>query len=376
MPTIRCDLVLLSWNHLEQTRPCLESLMACTDVPCRLIIVDNGSEPAVRRNLQGVRPQGAIQEVRLLQNEANEGFPRGLNRGLAISTAPFACLLNNDLRFTGGWLRELIAVAEANPSVGLVNPASNTFGHRAPRGALGERDPAEDRANRGVYSEVGMCIGFCLLIKRELLERIGGLSEDVERIFFEDEDYSMRAAAAGYRCVVAEGAYVEHAEHQSVRVGPERQALFDRNRRWCEARWGRRLRVAWPRFAPVTPGSEELRRWLERLLTWARRRTHVYVYGDVPSGLSVRELFGSVGLEPHSDIHWFRVPPPVAPLESLRAIISRQKKPFDVVVAPRRGWAALVSGLRWLHHADVVDEADEEHLTTLWKLRSRSPSSS
>ena len=43
-----CDLILLSWNQWEETQPCLESLFACTDVPCRLFIVDNGSEPAVR----------------------------------------------------------------------------------------------------------------------------------------------------------------------------------------------------------------------------------------------------------------------------------------------------------------------------------------
>ena len=373
---ILCDLVLLSWNHLEETQPCLESLFQSTDVPSRLIIVDNGSDPAVRAFLASVAPRGAIQEVKLLQNETNEGFPRGMNRGIQTSSAPFVCLLNNDLRFTTGWLREMIEVAQASPSVGLINPASNTFGHRPPAG-VPFREYLEALHQRyGETSEVGMCIGFCLLVKREVLNQIGGLSEEVERIFFEDEDFSMRAQEAGYRCIVAEGAYVHHAEHQTMRVGPERQALFERNQRWCNERWGRRIRVAWPRFASLAPGSDDLRHWLERLLRWARRRTHVYVYCPLPNGMTVRDVFRSVGLEPHSDIHWFNIPRAIAPVASVRAIISRQKKPFDLIVAPEVRWAALVGGLRWLHHADVVSEAHEDQLTVLWKQKSRSPSSS
>ena len=117
-----CDLVLLSWDHLEQTQPCLETLIGSTRVPCRLLIVDNGSEAPARQFLAGVQPRGAIQEVRLIQNETNEGFPRGMNRGIQASSAPYVCLLNNDLRFTHGWLEEMLAVAEANPQIGVLNP--------------------------------------------------------------------------------------------------------------------------------------------------------------------------------------------------------------------------------------------------------------
>ena len=372
METPICDLVLLSWNHLDETQPCLESLFEHTDVPCRLFIVDNGSEPAVRAFLASLQPQGAIQQVTLLQNDTNEGFPRGMNRGLRAATAPWICLLNNDLRFTDGWLEEMIQVAQTHPSVGLVNPASNTFGHRPPSGMPFDDYLQTLRQRRGECSEIGMCIGFCLLIKREVLDRIGGLSEEVERIFFEDEDFSMRAQEAGYRCVVAEGAYVHHAEHRTIRPGPERQALFEKNQRWCHERWGRWIRVAWPRFSPIAPGSEELRQWLERLLTWARRRTHVYVYCPVPKGMTVNDVFQSVGLQPHSDIHWFNVPQAMARLASLQAVVSRQKKPFDLIIAPEARWARLAGGLRWLHHADVISERDDDQLATLWQKKSRS----
>ncbi len=371
-----CDLVLLSWNHLEETQPCLESLFQTTKIPCRLFIVDNGSEPHVRTLLASVKPHGSIQEVTLLQQETNEGFPRGMNRGIRASQAPFVCLLNNDLRCTTGWVEELIDVARSNPTIGVVNPTSSTFGNYPPRGISLHDYAHQLKRFHGEYTEVGMCIGFCMLIKREVLDRIGGLSEEVERIFFEDEDFSMRAQHAGYQCVVAAGCYVYHAEHKTVQKMPEREALFTRNRHWCEEKWGRRIRIAWPRFQPLVPGSEEARQWLGRVLAWARRRTHVYVYCPTPSGFGKEALFRSVGLVPHADIHGSPAPRAIAPLASLGRIVQRQKKPFDLIVAPESRWAASANRLRWLHHADVIPEADEHTLTVQWKQKSRSPLSS
>src|SRR3989338_4951567 len=119
MDTPLCDLVLVSWNHLEETRPCLETLFEATGVLVRLFIVDNGSTPEVRTFLRTVTPRGCITEVVLLQNETNEGFPRAINRGIQASTAPFVCLLNNDLLFTRGWLEELIDVANSRSEIGV-----------------------------------------------------------------------------------------------------------------------------------------------------------------------------------------------------------------------------------------------------------------
>ena len=371
-----CDLVLLSWNHLEETRPCLETLFRTTRTPCRLIIVDNASEPPVRDAMAAVRPQGAIVEVTLVQSETNEGFSRGMNRGLAIARAPFVCLLNNDLRFAEGWLEELLGVAQSHPELGVLNPTSNTFGNRPRPGVSLDEHAASLTPLRGRYTEVGMCTGFCFLIRREVVERIGGLTDEVGRAFFEDEDYCMRAQEAGFQCAVVESAYVYHTEHQSVKDMPERDALFAANQRWCNQRWGRRLRVAWPRFAPIVPGSSDLRAWLERLLGWARRRTHVYVFSPTPDRMSRDALFASVGLIPHADIHWHAVPSTGAPAAAAGLILTRMKKPFDLVVAPDPAWGRWMDHLRWWHRADVVPEGDEGRLTDQWQKKSRSPSSS
>ncbi len=365
-----CDLVLLSWNHLEETQPCLESLFRTTTVPSRLFIVDNGSELGVRRALAQVKPQGHVQEVILLQNEKNEGFPKGMNRGMRKTSARYVCILNNDLLFTPGWLEELIHVAELDPQIGLVNPGSSTFGDIPKTGTSIDAHAEHQRARHGEYNEVGMCIGFCVLIKRAVIDRIGVLTEEVERIFFEDEDYSMRAQQAGFNCVVAEGAYVFHAEHKTVQKMPEREALFSRNRNWCEQKWGKRLRMAWPILNPVKPGSPELRACLSQLIQWARRRTHVYVCGPLPKGASREELFRSVGLVPHADIQWWPVPAAATRLMTTARILMRRKKQFDLIAAPDNRWANTMRRLGRLHHAEVILQ-QEDQLVEAWKRKPR-----
>jgi len=229
---------------------------------------------------------------------------------------------------------------------------------------------------QGLYVEVGMCIGFCLLIKREVIEHIGILTEEIERIFFEDEDYCMRAKAAGFQCVVVDDAYVFHAEHKTLRPSPERERIFNRNRLWCEQKWGRRLRVAYPRFEAVRVGAVELRPWLEQLIAWARNRTLIYVYCPLPSAETGRELFRSVGLVPHANISWHPIPTQGARWLSAGAILKRQKKRFDVIVAPDERWARMMRTFTWLHRAQVIPVDDSEAWSRLWQTRPHFPSSS
>ena len=367
---IVCDLVLLSWNHLEETKPCLESLFQSTRLaPSRLIVVDNGSEPPVREFLKTIKPGGSVREVQVIQHETNEGFPRGMNRGIAASRAPYVCLLNNDLLFTPGWLAKMIQVADAHPDIGVLNPVSSTFGNHPPRGISLEAYAESLEAQRGLYVEVGTCIGFCMLIKRQVIERIGLLTEEVERIFFEDEDYCMRAQASGFRSVVVSGAYVYHAEHRTVKRMGEREQLFQRNRQWCERKWGPWLRIACPRFTAVEPGTPELRAWLEELVNLARKRTYVHVYCPAVANLTKNELFRSVGLVPHADVLWHPLPARWPAAAAVGAILKRQKKRFDAIIAPDEPWAALMRRLRWAHQANVILASSTDEVNSLWQKR-------
>lgn len=194
-----CDIVLPVWNQLEMTKDCLNSVLNNTDYPYRLIIVDNGSEDETASYLKTFSEEHA-DKVLLLRNDVNVGYIKATNRGMKESSADYVCLLSNDTVVYPGWLSHMIAIAEKEKDIGLVNPASNHFD-------LNYDDTLESKYE---YTGMGRCIGFCMLTKRELIDQIGYLDERFGMGYGEDDAYCACAHNLGYRCVMARKAYVVH----------------------------------------------------------------------------------------------------------------------------------------------------------------------
>jgi len=342
-----CDLVLLTWDHLEETQPCVESLVRHTDVPSRLLIVDNGSVSPAKEFVASVKPSGAIVEVRVLRNPSNEGYPRGMNRGLRESTAPYVCLLNNDLLVAPGWLSELIAVAASHPRIGIVNPSSETLGQHPGRGQTLDGYAAELQRLRGQWIEMGACVGFCMLIKREVTEQIGLLGEQFGMGYFEDTDYCLRARHAGYTCVRAKAAFVHHKENRSFkdtwRTQRDQDAQFDRSAQVFYATWGKPERRAYVVVADGTVG-----RLREDMLQQANRDGVVVMFAP-------RQL-PSLTVPEHTNITYKPIAGRGFALRVLWTMVKKKKK-FDRIIINHRGLGRVFRQLRWLHRAcvDVQD---------------------
>ncbi|MDH3974406.1 MAG: glycosyltransferase family 2 protein [Deltaproteobacteria bacterium] len=194
-----CDIVLPVWNQLEMTKECLKSVLDNTDYPYRLIIVDNGSDSNTAAYLQTFSEENN-DIVMLLRNDVNVGYIKATNRGMKESRGKHVCLLSNDTVVYPGWLSQMIAVAEKEKDIGLVNPASNHFD-------LSYEDTLNSKHE---YIGMGRCIGFCMLAKRELIDQIGFLDERFGMGYGEDDAYCSSAHNLDYRCVMARKAYVVH----------------------------------------------------------------------------------------------------------------------------------------------------------------------
>ena len=242
---MKCDLILLSWNNPEILRQCVDSILRSTRTPSRLIMVDNGSsETGVREYLSSLKGNDTIQ-IRLIFNTVNEGFAKGMNKGMKASDAPYVCLLNNDILVTGGWLEEMMKVAAGDPAVGIINPSSNNFGLRFAKETTLDGFAATLKGQTGRWVEMGSCIGFCMLIKREVIEKVGYLDESYGYAYFEDTDFSRRAQEAGYKCAMAKGCYVYHTEGRSGKFLKDKNASFRRSAEIFRGRWGMPRRVAY-----------------------------------------------------------------------------------------------------------------------------------
>lgn len=223
------DIIVCVHNALEDVRRCLSAVVEHS-AHVRLIIVDDGSAPATRDFLADwAAGQGAM----LIRNEEAGGYTRAANQGLRASTGQHVILLNSDTIVTPGWVEKMVSCAESQPRIGLVGPLSNTASWQSvPQLFNEEGDWADNPLPAGMsvaqmgglvarhaahsYPRLSFLNGFCLLIKRQLINDIGIFDEaGFGRGYGEENDYCLRARAQGWQLALADNAYVFHAQSKS-----------------------------------------------------------------------------------------------------------------------------------------------------------------
>ena len=230
---VRCDVVVPVHNALRSTKNCLRTLRRHAPPWARLVVVNDASDAETTAWLRG--EAGIV----LVESEENLGFVKTANRGLLFSDAPWVCLLNSDTLMTPGALERMVSRCERDPSIGLCSPLSN--------GAVNlsvKIPPGEDvftfadrvaRTSPALYPDATTVVGFCLLVKRELIRSVGVFDEAFGHGYGEETDLHYRARAAGWRCVVADDTFVYHRHGASFGDGAERTR---ENLKIVMSRWG------------------------------------------------------------------------------------------------------------------------------------------
>jgi len=239
---ISCDIIIPVWNELEATRECLESISARTDYPYRLIIIDNGSASETQDYLKHLRTV-ENREILIIRNSENLGFVKAANQGIVASRASRICIMNNDTVATQGWLAEMEKILETHPEIGIVNPSSNTSGQMPACGQTIEGYARGLQGLHGQIQELYACRGFCMLMRRDVIDKIGIFDEAYGIGYFEETELSYRAQKKGFKIARAKGAYVYHKESMTFKKYPEADSLFKKNEKIFQGRWGRRARV-------------------------------------------------------------------------------------------------------------------------------------
>lgn len=216
------DVIIPVYRGITETSACIESYYTSSNtVSARLIVINDCSpDPEMHEYLQAAARKFGFE---LLSNEKNLGFVRTANRGMALNSQNDVLLLNSDTEVSGDWLDRIVAHADVDPLVATVTPLSNNAticsypdfsGRRTlPEGmAVGGMDQVCAAANAGRSISVPTGVGFCMLIKRECLDRIGLFDEAAfGKGYGEENDLCMRASADGWRNILALDTFVFHA---------------------------------------------------------------------------------------------------------------------------------------------------------------------
>jgi GT2 family glycosyltransferase len=240
------SIIIVTYNNLTLTQMCLESVFRDTDYPnYEVIAVDNASHDGTAEWLA----EEATCEPRLhvICNADNRGFSGANNQGLRAARGEFLCLLNNDTVVSRGWLSAMIEHLRKTPRVGMIGPVSNMVGNEAkiPVGYTAIADMpgwAADYCRRhdGETMAMKMLGFFCVLLRREVYEKVGEMDEQFGAGYFEDTDYCYRVTRAGYELLCARDAFVHHWQGASFRLlGDDNHAkIYKQNQLLFETKWG------------------------------------------------------------------------------------------------------------------------------------------
>ena len=190
-----------------------------------LVIVDDAS-PLEAETTALARGAAEWADVIYHRNPVNLGYVRSANKGLSLATGARLLLCNSDTRLAPGALARLEAALDADPRLGLAGPVSNggfnsalqqAAGLPAPLTAFSDAELARfDEYGRALAArglrpvEAAWLIGFCTLIRREVLEGVGPLDEGFGYGYMEEMDYGIRARGAGWKLAVVPDAFMFH----------------------------------------------------------------------------------------------------------------------------------------------------------------------
>jgi len=234
-------IALVTWNSEDEIAECLNTLFHATaKVPglkLETVIIDNNSADktvTVIENFLRVTDQNIV----FIKNDDNLGFTKACNQAIHASTGDYIFILNPDTEIIGTAISGMMKYLDENEHVGVVAPQLLSFHSYIQYSCrtfptywdlfsemllLATIFPKSEFFSRwkmryfdhNSLREVDQPMGAALLLKRKVLEAVGGLDERFV-MFYNDVDFCKRIKDAGFKIVFFPEAKVKHIEGISV----------------------------------------------------------------------------------------------------------------------------------------------------------------
>jgi GT2 family glycosyltransferase/glycosyltransferase involved in cell wall biosynthesis len=275
------DVIIPIYNAPQKTKACIERVLQNSDLPYRLILVDDASDSDELTRFLDQIAAGAhgpnLAEVLLRRNDRNQGFVRSVNIGLRESRS-HAVLLNSDTEVPPEWLSRLSRPMLDDPSIASCTPFSNsgticTFPQICRPRPISEDSGTDEidmfcrRLNAAPAIEIPTGVGFCMLLNRAAIDAVGMFDAEVfGRGYGEENDWCLRASRLGFRHMLTPHLFVGHHEGASFSVVKDRADLIESQVDRVECLWpGYREHIeTFIQEDPIRPVREQLSRLMFR----------------------------------------------------------------------------------------------------------------
>ena len=233
-----CDVIIPIYNAYDATVNCIESVIKNTNLKeDRLILINDCSpDERISTHINAVKSQYPELNIIVIENEINKGFVGTVNVGMRYSNND-VLLLNSDTIVGKNWLDKMKTCAYSQPKVATATAMSNNATLVSiPQGLMRNEIPDDitiDEYNDMLtkcayreYPELPTSHGFCVYIRREVLDKIGLFDEEsFGRGYGEENDFSFRCMDYGFKNLLCDDVVVYHLESQSF--SNERSKVID-----------------------------------------------------------------------------------------------------------------------------------------------------
>ena len=235
---IELSIIIVNWNTKNDLLHCLESIFQTIGRhSLEVIVVDNGS-----RDGSGIEVKKVFPSVHLIENDRNFGFSKATNQGLKNSSGRYALMLNPDTQAKEESIERLIFFMDDHPAAGIVGAqllnsdgskqnsisnfpslATELINKNLLRWLFPKRFPGKEQDYSNPI-EVDSVIGACMMVRRDVLEKVGLLDEDYF-LFLEETDWCYQMKRSGWKIYHLPEAEIYHFQGKSVEVEKKKARL-------------------------------------------------------------------------------------------------------------------------------------------------------
>lgn len=213
------DIIIPVYNAYDDLKLCIDSIKRNTDLFNNRVILINDKSTDVR-----ILPYLQTQQetnIVLIDSERNEGFSASINKGIMYSNRD-VILLNSDTIVTSRWIEKIEACAYSQIEIGTVTPLSNSAtlcsvprfceDNEIPENvSIDEFAKLIERCSLQEYPQITVAVGFCMFIKRDLIDCCGMFdSATFGKGYGEENDFCNRAIQYGYKHVMCDDTFIYH----------------------------------------------------------------------------------------------------------------------------------------------------------------------
>ncbi len=229
-------IIILHYGDIKDTVTCLDSIskLSLTGHITKTILIDNNS----KSKIQNAKLQFKIQNLRIITNKKNLGFAAGINIGIREALndkrAKYFLILNNDTILQKDFFSKLLK-NQTDITAPVIKFKFNNkwiydYGGKinwwTGRTKHIERSSKPKIQNSKQIGHIDYVSGCCMLVKREVFEKIG-LFDNRFFFYFEDVDFCVRATKLGFHISVCEDSYIYHKLGASIGRWSSKAILYN-----------------------------------------------------------------------------------------------------------------------------------------------------